>query len=378
MAGYRDELEGLRFTPEEKEALAHRLAAGPGEQKKRRMRLPYRALIAAVAAACLLIGAVGAVSLAGVSPAFRELFGITSGAQRDQLGAEQVNLRFEDLNGSGAAIVIKEVVADQEQLYAVAEFIPPEGADLSPIDDGYPVLEGNWTDKGVVCQFYTDQKCTDPAAERGFFMAYSSYRTEGLEFILRINAFDDLPEDGAYCRIDGIGRLLVWQGAECIPVLEGMDFDLVIPVISTTHYDFRGRGVALLGGSAFVVVDDLTLSPISVTFDLLIMDSDAYNEAETTYGPWEAWVELADGTRVETEWERVAEVRRGVSKGMGGGEYAEYDCRADHIRLSLAYPIDLSQIKDIVLEHSSGFRFAPENFTNDVYWNQVNTTWKES
>lgn len=378
MAGYREELEELRFTPEEKEALAHRLAAGPGEQKKRRMRLPYRALIAAVAAACLLIGAVGAVSLAGVSPAFRELFGITSGDQRDQLGAEQVNLRFEDLNGSGAAIVIKEVVADQEQLYAVAEFVPPEGADLSPIDEGYPVLEGNWTDKGVVCQFYTDQKCTDPTVERGFFAAYSSYRTEGLEFILRINAFDDLPEDGAYCRIDGICRLMVWQGAECIPVLEGMDFELVIPVISTTHYDFRGREVALLGDRAFVVVDDLTLSPISVTFDLLIMDSDAYDEAEQAYGPWEAWVELADGTRAEAEVRRVATISKEISRGVNDTDYERYVCRADHIRLSLAHPIDLSQIKDIVFDPGSGFHFEPESFVNDTYWSQVNTVWKES
>ncbi len=377
MAGYREELEKLRFTPGEKEALVHRLAAGTGERKKRSMRLPYRALIAAVAAACLLIGAVGAASLAGISPAFRALFGITSETQRERLGAEQVNLRFEDLNGSGAAIVIKEVVADQEQLYAVAEFIPPEGADLSPMDDGYPVLEGDWTDTGVVCQFYTDEKCTDLAMERGFFAGYTSYRTEGLEFVLCVNAFDDLPEDGTYCWIDGISRLTVWQGAERVSVLEGMDFELVLPVISTASYDFRGRDVIWLGDSAFVVVDDLTLSPISVTFDLLIMDGDAYNEAEKTYGPWEAWVVLADGARVEAEFRRVATISRGLSRGENDAEYG-YWFRADHIRLSLSCPIDVSQIKDIVLEPGSGFHFNPEYFANDTYWSQVNTTWKES
>ena len=40
MAGYREELEELRFTSGEKEALVHRLAAGRAEQKARRMRLP--------------------------------------------------------------------------------------------------------------------------------------------------------------------------------------------------------------------------------------------------------------------------------------------------------------------------------------------------
>lgn len=374
MAGYREELEGLRFTPEEKEALAHRLAAGPGEQRKRRMRLPYRALIAAVAAACLLIGAVGAVSLAGVSPAFREWFGITSGAQRDQLGAEQVNLRFEDLNGSGAAIVIKEVVADQEQVYALAEFIPPEGADLSLLEERTPILTGDWEKGGVSGQFYTDQACTNPAAPTGgrlFRALCFAYWTEGLEFVLRISDLNNLPEDGAYCRVDGFCRLLAAQGMESVPVLEGMDFELVIPVISTTHYDFRGRGVVLLDDSVPAVVDDLTLSPISVTFDLLIMGSEAYyGAADEPYSPLEAWVELADGTKVEAEFQCVAISIRGIK---------ESQCRADHIRLSLAYPIDMSQIKDIILdEDCSGFFFEPESFVNDTYWSQVNTVWKES
>ena len=373
MAGYREELEGLRFTPEEKEALAHRLAAGRGERKVRRMRLPYRALIAAVAAACLLIGAVGAVSLAGVSPAFRELFGITSGAQREQLGAEQVDLRFEDLNGSGAAIVIKEVVADQEQLYAVAEFIPPEGTDLSLLEKGQPVLTGDWEKEGVFGRFYTDQACTNPAAptgERLFPAQCFAYWTEGLEFVLRTSDLKNLPEDGAYCRVDGFCRLLATQGIENVPVLEGMDFELVIPVVSTAHYNFRGREAALLDDDVFVVVDDLTLSPISVTFDLLIMDSAAYGAADEPYSPLEAWVELVDGTKVEAEFQHVATRIQGVK---------EIQCRADHIRLSLAYPIDVSQIKEIVLdEDCRGFFFEPETFVNDTYWSQVNTVWKES
>lgn len=373
MAGYREELEGLRFTSEEKEALIYRMAAGRVERKRRKMRLPYRVLIAAVAAACLLIGAVGAASLAGVSPAFRELFGISSGAQRERLGAEQVNLRFEDLNGSGAAIVIKEVVADQEQLYAVAEFIPPEGADMSLLEGREPILTGDWEKEGVVGRFYTDQACTTPAApmvELMFPARCFAYWTDGLEFVLRISDLNNLPENGAYCRVDGFCRLLAAQGMESVPVLEGMDFELVLPVLSTTHYDFRGRGVMWLDDGAFVVVDDLTLSPISVTFDLLIMDSEAYDATEEVYSPLETWVELADGTKVGAEFRRVVISIRGNGKR---------EFRVDHFRLSLAHPIDVSQIKEIVLdEASTGFKFGPEYFVNDTYWSEVNTVWKES
>ena len=75
MAGYRDELERLGFSGEEKAELARRLAAGRPTAERRRMRLPYRGLVAVVAAVSLLVGAAGAASLAGVSPAFRELFG---------------------------------------------------------------------------------------------------------------------------------------------------------------------------------------------------------------------------------------------------------------------------------------------------------------
>ena len=71
MAGYRDELERLNFSAEEKEALTCRLLERRSGQEEKRPRFPYRGLVAIVAAASLLTGAVGAVSLAGVSPAFR-------------------------------------------------------------------------------------------------------------------------------------------------------------------------------------------------------------------------------------------------------------------------------------------------------------------
>ena len=122
MAGYRDELERLNFSAEEKEALTCRLLERRSGQEEKRPRFPYRGLVAIVAAASLLTGAVGAVSLAGVSPAFRELFGITSEEQAKNLGIVQMNQVFEDKNGSGATVTVKEAAADQEQFYILVEF----------------------------------------------------------------------------------------------------------------------------------------------------------------------------------------------------------------------------------------------------------------
>ena len=51
MAGYRDELERLNFSAEEKEALTCRLLERRSGQEEKRPRFPYRGLVAIVAAA---------------------------------------------------------------------------------------------------------------------------------------------------------------------------------------------------------------------------------------------------------------------------------------------------------------------------------------
>ena len=172
MASYRDELNRLKFSPEEKNELTRRLTAERATTTARRMRLPYRGLVAAVAAISLLVGAVGAVSLAGVSPAFRELFGITDDAQAQQLGAERLNLVFEDQNGSGASITVKEVVKDQERVYVLLDFTAPAGVAL-PIPEETADGRNFWLGEeegDCSAAFYGDEACTmrvDPAAGAG-------------------------------------------------------------------------------------------------------------------------------------------------------------------------------------------------------------------
>lgn len=170
MASYRDELNRLKFSPEEKNELTRRLTAERATTTAQRMRLPYRGLVAAVAAISLLVGAVGAVSLAGVSPAFRELFGITDDAQAQQLGAEQLNLVFEDQNGSGASITVKEVVKDQERVYVLLDFTAPAGVAL-PIPEETADGRNFWLGEeegDCSAAFYGDEACTQRVDPRSW------------------------------------------------------------------------------------------------------------------------------------------------------------------------------------------------------------------
>ena len=397
MAGYRDELEKLGFSREEKAELVRRLAAGRPAAEKRRMRLPYRGLVAVVAAVSLLVGAAGAVSLAGVSPAFRELFGITSEEQVQNLGVVHLNQVFEDKNGSGASVTVKEVAADQEQIYILVEFAAPEGTVLPEPDqreEGLTraILWGGPDGRGIGYGLYADENCTSVVNHNGMgydvdYVEDSDPTDNKMEFIYRVYV-EPMPEDDVYCLFSGIQSLCVYHEGELTAVLDGMDIDLVIPLAGTgTHYDFRGRCGVNLGGVTLATVDDLTISPISVTFDLIIPDEAAYEAALAEHGPWEAYILLLDGTRVDGEFQLSLD-QRDISEEPG--EEGRVYFRSEHVRLALEHPIDVSQIYDIVfvgdnskvydgLDHIGEtvyFSFSSSRFSNSDYWDEVNEYWR--
>ena len=396
MAGYRDELEKLGFSREEKTELVRRLAAGRPAAEKRRMRLPYRGLVAVVAAVSLLVGAAGAVSLAGVSPAFRELFGITSEEQVQNLGVVQLNQVFEDKNGSGASVTVKEVAADQEQIYILVEFSAPEGTVLpepDQVDEGLTraILWGGRDGRGIGFGLYQDESCTSfiSFSEAGYDIDYvedSDPTDNKMEFIYRVYV-EPMPEDDVYCLFSGIQSLCMQYQGEWVTMLEGMDIDLVIPLAGTgTHYDFRGRSGVNLGGVTLATVDDLTISPISVTFDLIIPDEAAYEAALAEHGPWEAYILLLDGTRVDGEFQLSLD-QRDISEEPGEEGWVYF--RSEHVRLALEHPIDVSQIYDIVFVGDntkvydgveSGetvyFSFLPSRFSNATFWDEVSGRWR--
>ena len=311
------------------------------------MRLPYRGLVAVVAAVSLLVGAAGAASLAGVSPAFRELFGITSEEQVQNLGVVHLNQVFEDKNGSGASVTVKEVAADQEQIYILVEFAAPEGTVLPEPDqreEGLTraILWGGPDGRGIGYGLYADENCTSFVSHNsmGYRIDYvedSDPTDNKMEFIYRVHV-EPMPEDDVYCLFSGIQSLCVYHKGELTAVLDGMDIDLVIPLAGTgTHYDFRGRCGVNLGGVTLATVDDLTISPISVTFDLIIPDEAAYETALAEHGPWEAYILLLDGTRVDGEFQLSLD-QRDISEEPG--EEGRVYFRSEHVRLALEHPID--------------------------------------
>ena len=393
MASYRDELNRLKFSPEEKAELTRRLTAERTTATARRRGLPYRGLVAAVAAISLLVGAVGAVSLAGVSPAFRELFGITDDAQAQQLGAERLNLVFEDQNGSGASIAVKEVVKDRERVYVLLDFTAPAGVTLPTPEetaDGRNFWLGE-EEGDCSAAFYGDEACTmrvDPRSWGWGFRAVDDPDTadQVIPLMLQITCDETLPEEATWLRVTHLSNLWVLENGKETRVLSGMDFTLAIPIETTAEiYSFEGRCGVNLNGVTLATAENLTISPVSVAMDLVIPDGTAYDAAFEAQGPWQMYVLLEDGTQVWTKFEKGGGVQDVFHDDAGQTFF-----RADHVRFELESPIDVAQIKDIVFvgdnslaygEENDGvihFSFTPRYFRNETYWNQVNEEWKNS
>lgn len=408
MAHYPDELDELRFSKAQKETLIRTLTAETAVPPQGGRRLPPRALVALVAAVSLLIGAAGAVSLAGLSPEFRRLFGITDEAQAEQLGALLVEQTFADKNGTGAAITVREVVADQDRLYILMDFAAPAGTVLPAPERGEGLSAyGYWLggkrnenfDEALSITLYADQACTQPAyPDSGW-----GYHVEALEDadptdnvipLLAVMTTDrGLPEAARYCRMDHIFSLYTIEGGELKTVMDGMDIQAVIPIPGNTSYAFGGRAPVKLGGTTMAVVEDLTVSPISLSMDLVIPDPDAYDAAFEAQGPWPVYVLLRDGSKVSARYEkRYGKLDWFYTEPGEVDEAGGQFFRADHVGFQLERPIDVAEIEDIVFVGDNDpvaerpgeigrivrFMFYPGYFYNDTYWNEVNENWKKS
>lgn len=382
MTQYQDELEQLRFTAAEQEALRRGLLEKRAG-KQRTVRPHYRGLVAAVAAISLLIGAAGATSLAGLSPQFRELFGIDSAGQEEKLGARILDQVFEDKNGSGASITIKEVVADQERLYLRMEFAAPEGT-VAPVPD--QAEEGKnrcWFngETGYACFFYADEDCTvsaNPPSGWNYgieYLADDDPTDNRVELLFILSTERGFSDSAAYCVLRGISNLGMWVDGQAVTVAEGLDIDVVIPFKSATeYYAFQGRSAVKLEGTTMAVVENLTVSPISITMDLILSDSQ-------TYGGQSVYVLLSDGTKVQATFPEKAWGRMDRFLDENGDTFF----RADHLYLELEQVIDVAEIADIVFVGDNDdtttpgkvvhFQFTPDTFWNDTYWNQVNRIW---
>ena len=336
----------------------------------------------------------GAVSLAGVSPAFRELFGITDDAQAQQLGAEQLNLVFEDQNGSGASIAVKEVVKDRERVYVLLDFTAPAGVTLPTPEetaDGRNFWLGE-EEGDCSAAFYGDEACTqrvDPRSWGWGFRAVDDLDTadQVIPLMLQITCDETLPEEATWLRVTHLSNLWALENGKETRVLSGMDFTLAIPIETTAEiYSFEGRCGVNLNGVTLATAENLTISPVSVAMDLVIPDGTAYDAAFEAQGPWQMYMLLEDGTQVWGAFEKGGGVQDVFHDDAGQTFF-----RADHVRFELESPIDVAQIKDIVFigdnslvygeKENAGvihFSFTPHFFRNETYWIQVNEEWKNS
>lgn len=382
MTQYQDELEQLRFTAAEQEALRRGLLEKRAG-KQRTVRPHYRGLVAAVAAISLLIGAAGATPLAGLSPQFRELFGIDSAGQEEKLGARILDQVFEDKNGSGASITIKEVVADQERLYLRMEFAAPEGTVVPVPDQAEEGKNRCWFngETGYACFFYADEDCTvsaNPPSGWNYgieYLADDDPTDNRVELLFILSTERGFADSAAYCVLRGISELGMWVDGQAVTVAEGLDIDVIIPFKSATeYYAFQGRSAVKLEGTTMAVVENLTVSPISITMDLILSDSQ-------TYGGQSVYVLLSDGTKVQATFPEKAWGRMDRFLDENGDTFF----RADHLYLELEQVIDVAEIADIVFVGDNDdtttpgkvvhFQFTPDTFWNDTYWNQVNRIW---
>lgn len=381
MRDHWDELEGLSFSRGEKENLLRRLTAG--ERGKQRTIRPWRALAALGAAACLLLGAAGAVSLAGVSPAFRALFGITTEEQARQLGAAQPDLVFTDRKGSGATITVREVVRDQEVAYVLLDFTAPAGTVLperEAASNGLTYWLGE-EDGEFDAVFFADEACEQRVDLRswsfGFQPVEDDEPTDGIiPLLLEVGGDTTLPEEAAWLRVTSLSSLWAMKDGRPTAVLEDMDFRLAVPLASTAGiYAFDGRCGVALNGVALATAENLVLSPVAVTMDLIISDGETYDAAFAQYGPWELYVVLTDGTRVETTFQRGAGVQDVFHDDDGNTFF-----RADHVRFTFDSPIDPLAVADIVFVGDNDgqapgeivhFQFNRTHFRNQTYWSQV-------
>ena len=245
--------------------------------------------------------------------------------------------------------------------------------------------------RGIGFGAYRDESCTSfiGSSEAGYAIDYvedSDPTDNKMEFIIR-GHIDPMPKDAAYCLFSGIQSLCMQYQGEWVTMLDGMDIDLIVPLVGMgTHYDFQGRCGVNLNGVTLAVAENLTISPISVSMDLVIPDGAAYDAAFGQDGPWQMYVLMSDGSKIQTRFEKVGGVQDVFHDDAGRTFF-----RADHVRFELESPIDVAEIQNLVFtgdnsriyegEDRTGtliqFDFGPWHFQNETYWNEVNYYWRK-
>ena len=404
----RDELQNISFTRQEKDALTAALTAAQQPDHGRPMPMAYRRIIALVAAVSLLIGAVGAVSVAGVSPAFRRFFGIETAQQEGNLQPKTIHQVYEDPNGTGAVLTVEQVLMDSRNLYVTMDLAAPEGTVLPEVPEALEQGKASyWIASRSEAAGSMDVLLSQDAEGTRRWEGSSGGKSYG---IVSIRDDDDTDghisllftltlQDGTFdetCQYLTIGNLAELRrfdpttGNYPQTALDGFHFSFTVPLegCQVEQYDFQGRSLVHLGGETLVLMDNLSLSPISIGFDLLCGSEEQYDALwdGLSSGGWPVYVLLRDGSHVKVSFPDSYS----ISKYRGEGQDADVFFSTASLTLHLEHPIDPAQVQDIIFVGDNGdetgritntpgcryFSFDP-NWRNDHYWNEVNQYWMD-
>ena len=404
----RDELEKISFSEQEKNALTAALTAAQQPDHGRPMPMSYRRIIALVAAVSLLIGAVGAVSVAGVSPAFRRFFGIETAQQEENLQPKTIHQVYEDPNGTGAVLTVEQVLMDSRNLYVTMDLAAPEGTVLPEVPEALEQGKASyWIAARSEAAGSMDVLLSQDAEGTRRWEGSSGGKSYGIVSIRDDNDTDGhisllftlTLQDGTFdetCQYLTIGNLAELRrfdpttGNYPQTALDGFHFSFTVPLegCQVEQYDFQGRSLVHLGGETLVLMDNLSLSPISIGFDLLCGSEEQYDALwdGLSSGGWPVYVLLRDGSHVKVSFPDSYS----ISKYRGEGQDADVFFSTASLTLHLEHPIDPAQVQDIIFVGDNGdetgritntpgcryFSFDP-NWRNDHYWNEVNQYWMD-
>lgn len=396
----RSELERYAFSEEEKEQLKERLGTGMENRKKGRPRNIQRGIVALVAVCSLLVGAAGAVSLVHVSPQFRAFFGTETAEQAEQVAPRTIHQVYEDPNGTGVTLTVEEVLMDEQTLYVFLELAAPEGIGLPalpeqgqradywlPVEWGFYADEAHtqyadqWSAVSGGCRSLPDADPLDNCLPLVCTITRSggTFTAEANYLRLTTGGNGDSVEDS----LRGYNAS---EGGWTDEVLSGFHFDLTIPLEGSRieSHVFTGRSMVNLGGVCPVLLENLTLSPLSMTMDLILPDDEGYlaqldaqREQETDWG---IYARLWDGTRVAGHFDPNYSIQ--IYRDENSQE--KNTLLAVHpTRVFWESPIDPLEVADLVFvgdndppeERADGgvghmvyFRFEPDRFQNTAYW----------
>lgn len=256
---YQRTLDSLHFTPEQKSDIARRaLQAAQGQQSRTRRPIRRTALIAAAAVLVLAVGTAGATGiLKSAGEAFAPIFGASAAQTEiiDKIGYP-VGASATD---NGVTITADAVMGDQYNAAIVFTITRDDGTALLPAgtEDDMLLIRGSGADLNILGgshggSWFVDEDPTD----------------DTLQMVQTISSDVPLNDCTATAEFDNIYR---WDEAsgESVPVIEG-------------HWKFRfdvryeDASITLGGGETFTqdgmtfTVDSISLSPVAVKVDYTV------------------------------------------------------------------------------------------------------------